>query len=146
VRSTRAVVLTGIAGVLAGVLVFLGIASLAGSGKAKSKLASDVFKVGKAKNQASIVDRHGPLLFADPLRRGRDIYINHLGDNRWAAFEVHPPGEPKSCTVEWQPREHTFRDPCSGRVYPPDGAGLSRYSAYVDKKGDLVVDLRRPLS
>jgi hypothetical protein len=145
VRSTRAVVLTGIAGVLAGVLVFVGIVSLAGSGKAKSKLASDVFKVGKAKNQAVIVDRNGPLLFADPLQRGRDIYLDHLGDARWAAFEVHPPGEPKSCTVKWQPQTRSFRDPCGGRLYPADGTGLTRYSAYVDKKGDLVVDLRRPL-
>ncbi|MCU1450208.1 MAG: hypothetical protein JWP02_2378 [Acidimicrobiales bacterium] len=145
-RSTRAVVLTGIAGVLAGVLIFFGIVSLAGSGKAKSKLASDVFKVGKAKNQAAIVDRHGPLLFADPLQRGRDIYLSHLGDDRWAAFDVHPSGEPKTCTVTWQAQTRSFHDPCSGRLYPTDGTGLTRYSAYVDKKGDLVVDLRRPLT
>jgi hypothetical protein len=146
VRSTRAVVLTSIAGVLAGVVIFVGIVSLAGSGKAKSKLASDVFKVGKAKNQAAIVDRHGPLLFADPLQRGRDIYLDHLGDDHWAAFEVHPPTEPKSCTVKWETQTRSFRDPCSGRLYPADGTGLTRYSAYVDKKGDLVVDLRRPLA
>jgi len=146
VRRNRAAVLTGIAGVVAGILVFVGILSLVGSGKAKSHLGSAVFKVGKAKNQAVIVERDGPLLFADPLEKGRDIYLNDLGQNHWAALEVHPPGEPKSCTVKWQAASHTFRDPCSGRTYPADGTGLVRYSATVDKSGDLVVDLRHTLS
>ena len=38
------------------------------------------------------VDRNGPLLFADPLQNGRDMYVNHVGPNQWAALEVHPPG------------------------------------------------------
>jgi hypothetical protein len=144
-RRTSTLVMTAVGGVLAGVLVFIGIASLAGSGKAKSRVASNVFKVGKAKDQAVIVDRHGPLLFADPLEKGRDIYLNHLGGSSWAAAEVHPPGESKRCSVKWQEQSHTFRDSCSGRVYPADGAGLVRYRAYVDKKGELIVDLRRPV-
>ena len=105
-----------------------------------------MFKIGKAKDQAVIVDRHGPLLFADPLQKGRDIYVNHLGPNEWAALEVHPPGEAKSCTVKWNGQNHTFHDPCSGRDYPPDGAGLVRYKASIEKNGDLVVDLHQPLS
>jgi hypothetical protein len=119
---------------------------LAGSGKAKSKLGTNVFKIGKAKDQASIVDRHGPLLFADPLQKGRDIYVNHVGPNQWAAVEVHPPGEPKSCTVKWNGQSHTFHDPCSGRDYPADGAGLVRYKTFIEKNGDLVIDLHQPLS
>ena len=146
VTRTQALVFTAIGGVLAGILIFIGIVALAGSGKAKSHLASNVFKVGKAKNQAAIVDRHGPLLFADPLERGRDIYLNHLGGSSWAAAEVHPPGEGKRCTVVWQSRGRTFRDSCTGRIYPADGAGLTRYRASVDKKGELIVDLRRPIS
>jgi hypothetical protein len=139
-------VLTGIAGVIGGVLVFFGITALVGSGTAKSKLGSDVFKVGNAKNQAQFVDRHGPLLFADPLQKGRDIYLVHLGDRRWAAFEVHPPGQPKSCTVKWQEKDRVFRDSCTDRTYPQDGTGLTRYNTYVDKKGDLIVDLRRTIT
>jgi hypothetical protein len=145
-KRTPAVVFTAVAGVVVGVLIFAAILSLSGSGKAKSKLAPNVFKVGKAKNQAVIVDRHGPLLFPDPLQKGRDIYVNHLGDNQWAAFEVHPPSEPKTCTVKWDPPSRTFRDPCSGRAYPADGTGLTRYKAYVDKSGDLIVDLHQPIS
>ena len=142
---TQTLLFTALGGVLAGVLIFFGIVALAGSGKAKSHLASNVFKVGKAKNQAAIVDRQGPLLFADPLGHGRDIYLNHLGEARWAAVEVHPPGERKSCTVRWERGSRTFRDTCSGRVYAADGEGLRRYDAHVDKKGDLIVDLRHPL-
>src|SRR5205807_1666056 len=140
ITRTQAMVMTAVGGVLAGILIFIGIVALAGSGKAKSHLASNVFKVGTAKNQAAFVDKHGPLLFADPLERGRDIYLNHLGGSRWAAFEVHPSGESKRCVVKWQGSAHDFRDSCSGRVYPADGAGLTRYDAHVDKSGELIVD------
>ena len=68
VRRPKALVLTATAGVVAGVLIFVGIVSLVGSGKAKSHLAADVFKVGKAKNQAAVVDRRPPVL-RDPSRR-----------------------------------------------------------------------------
>ena len=145
-NRSRMVILSAAAGVIVAVVVFAGIVSLVGSGKAKSKLGTNVFKIGKAKDQAVIVDRHGPLLFADPLQKGRDIYVNHLGPNEWAAVEVHPPGEAKSCTVKWNGQNHTFHDPCSGRDYPPDGAGLVRYKASIEKNGDLVVDLHQPLS
>jgi hypothetical protein len=144
-KSAKALVITALAGVLGGVLVFAAISALVGSGTAKSKLGSDVFKVGKAKNQGQFIDRHGPLLFADPLQKGRDIYVVHLGDNKFAAFEVHPPGEPKSCTVKWDEKAKVFRDSCGDRTYPIDGSGLVRYNASVDKDGDLIVDLHKPL-
>jgi len=142
----RMVILSAAAGVIVAIVIFAGILSLVGSGKAKSNLGSNVFKIGKAKNQAQIVDRNGPLLFADPLEKGRDIYVNHIGDNQWVAVEVHPPGESKSCTVKWTPSTRTFHDPCSGHDYPADGTGLVRYKATVDKNGDLVVDLHQPIS
>ena len=145
-NRSRMVILSAAAGVVVAVLVFAAIVSLVGSGKAKSKLGSNVFRIGKAKDQAVIVDRNGPLLFADPLEKGRDIYVNHVDPNQWVAVEVHPPGESKSCTVKWSSRSHTFHDPCSGRDYPADGAGLVRYKASIDKNGDLVVDLHQPLS
>ena len=138
-------VLTALGGVAAGVLVFLAVVALAGSGKAKSHLGSNIFRVGTARNQAEIVDRHGPLLFQDPLGHGRDIYVNHLGETRWTAFVIHPPGEAKSCSVRWRAATRDFLDPCSRHVFPADGEGLVRYRASVDAKGDLVVDLRRPL-
>jgi hypothetical protein len=139
------VILSAAAGVIVAIVIFAGVVSLAGSGKAKSKLGSSVFNLGKAKNQAQIVEHNGPLLFADPLQKGRDIYVNLLGSNQWVAVEVHPPGEPKSCTVKWNGTTHTFHDPCSGKDYPADGTGLVRYMASIDKSGDLVVDLHQPV-
>jgi hypothetical protein len=144
-NRSRMVILSAAAGVVVAVVLFAGIVSLVGSGKAKSKLGSNVFKIGNAKDQAAIVERNGPLLFADPLEKGRDIYVNHVGPNQWVAVEVHPPGESKSCTVKWNGRSHTFHDPCSGSDYPADGAGLVRYKASIDSSGNLVVDLHQPL-
>ncbi len=137
------VILSAAAGVIVAVVIFAGVVSLVGTGKAKSKLGSNTFKVGKAKNQAQIVDRNGPLLFADPLQKGRDIYVNHVGSDQWVAFDVHPAGESRSCAVKWTPPSRTFRDPCSGKNYPPDGAGLVHYKTSIDKSGDLVVDLHQ---
>lgn len=141
----RMVILSAAAGVVVAIVIFAGILSLVGSGKAKSKLGSNVFKIGNAKNQAQIVDRNGPLLFPDPLEKGRDIAVNRVGD-QWVTVDVHPPGESKSCTVKWSPSSHTFHDPCSGKDYPADGIGLVRYKTSVDKNGDLVVDLHQPIS
>jgi len=140
------VILSAAAGVVVAIVIFAGVLSLVGTGKAKSKLGSNVFKVGNAKNQAQIVDRTGPLLFQDLLGKGHDIAVNHLGGSQWAALEVHPPGEPKSCTVAWVLSSHAFHDPCSGHDYPADGTGLVRYKTSIDKNGDLVVDLHQPIS
>jgi hypothetical protein len=142
----RMVILSAAAGVIVAIVIFAGILSLVGSGKAKSKLGSNVFKVGNAKNQAKIVDRNGPLLFPDPLEKGRDIAVNRVGDNTWVAVEVHPPGESKSCTVKWNTSTKTFHDPCSGHDFPADGAGLVRYKTTIDNNGNLVVDLHQPIS
>lgn len=139
-------ILSAAAGVIVAIVIFAGILSLVGSGSAKSHLGSNVFKLGKAKDQAKVVDRNGPLLFADPLEKGRDIYVNHLGGAEWVAVEVHPPGESKSCTVKWNASTHMFHDPCSGRDFPADGTGLVRYKSFIQKNGDLVVDLHQPIS
>jgi len=139
-------ILSAAAGVIVAIVIFAGIVSLVGSGKAQSHLGSNLFKVGSAKNQAKIVERNGPLLFADPLQKGRDIYVNYLGNGQWVAVEVHPPDESKSCTVTWKGATRTFHDPCSGKDFPADGTGLIRYKATVQKNGDLVVDLHQPIS
>src|SRR4051794_12136161 len=145
-NRSRMVILSAAAGVIVAIVIFAGVVSLVGSGKAKSKLGSNVFKIGKAKNQAQIVDRNGPLLFPDPLEKGRDIAVNHVGNNQWVTVDVHPQGEPKSCTVKWNESTRTFHDGCSGKDYPADGTGLVRYKTSIDKNGDLVVDLHQPIT
>ena len=135
-------VLTAIAGVLAGALVFVAVLRLAATGTAKSHLAPPVFRVGPAGVLAQTVERHGPLLFPDPTGRSRDIYLQHLED-RWTAFAARPRGAPRRCTLRWEPAARHFVDPCGGRAFPPDGAGLTGYGTSVDAKGTLVVDLRQ---
>ena len=62
--------------------------------------------------------------------------MNHLGGSSWAAFDVHPPGESKRCTVHWQPQPRTLRDSCGGRTFPADGTGLTRLTT--NAGGDYV--------
>ena len=138
-------ILSAAAVLVVAVVVFAGVVSLIGSGTAKSTLGPNLFTIGKAKNQATIVARTGPLLFADPLQKGLDISVNLVG-GQWVALDVHPPGESKSCTVTWSASTRTYHDPCRGRDYPADGAGLTRYKTYVQKNGDLVVDLHQPVA
>jgi hypothetical protein len=137
------VVFTALAGVLVGVLVFVGVLSLVGSGKAKSHLGQDRFVVGKASALQRVVAKQGPLLFADLAGGSRDIYVQYL-DKEWHAFEAHAPGAPRRCQLQWQKATADFRDPCTPATYPADGQGLRSYLVAVDRKGRLIVDLRQP--
>ena len=134
-------VITAIAGVLAGVLVFLGVTALTGSGTAKSHLGNDRFVVGRARTLAKTVDRLGPLLFQDLVGGSRDIYLQHV-DHQWKAFSAHAPGETRRCHLKWRRSTHDFVDSCTKAVYPADGAGLTQYQTVIDAKGKLIVDLR----
>jgi len=136
-------VITAVAGVLAGVLLFVGVASLTGSGKAKSHLGDDRFVVGRARNLAHTVDRVGPLLFQDLVGGEQDIYVQHV-DGRWHAFAAHALGAPRRCQLKWRRATKDFVDKCSQAIYPVDGSGLTSYRTIVDAKGKLVVDLNAP--
>ena len=133
-------VLTGLGGVAAGVLLFLVVLNLTGP-RSTEQTEEARFRVGPAERWAETVAREGPLLFQDLLNRSRDIYINHLGDENWRAFEAHAPGAPRRCTLTWRPESRDFVDPCDGRVFPADGTGLTQYPATVTENGVLVVDL-----
>ena len=139
-RRGTAVVITGVAGVLAGVLVFVGVVALTGSGKAKSRLGDDVFVVGRARTLAGTVDHAGPLLFQDLVGGAQDIYVQHI-DGQWHAFAAHAPGAPRRCQLRWQRTTRNFVDRCSHAVYDAQGDGLTQYKIDVDRKGKLVVDL-----
>ena len=140
--TTAALVAVG--GVLAGVLVFMVVLKLMGSGGGGNRAGTDLFLLGQATPLAATVGESGPLLLPDPLGRGRDVYVNHLGGGDWRTFEVNPPGAPARCAVRWTPDRRLFVDGCSGREYPPDGAGLVSYPTDVDDEGRVVVDLRHP--
>lgn len=138
-------VLTGLGGVVAGILIFLVVLAIAGPRSAQQS-AKASFKVGPAKRLAPEIARGGPLLFQDLLNRSRDIYVQHLGGDDWRAFEAHAPGAPRSCFLRWRPEDRQFLDPCDGRTYPADGTGLTSYRTQVDKQGVVVVDLDAPVT
>jgi hypothetical protein len=133
-------VFTGLAGVGAGILVFLVVLALTGS-RSSEQTETATFEVGSAKRLATTVARDGPLLFQDLLNRSRDIYVQHLGGEDWRAFEAHAPGAPRRCVLRWERDERRFVDPCDGRAYPADGSGLTAYPTRVDRRGALIVDL-----
>ena len=141
-RRTRVFVAFGVAAVLVGAGIIALASWLAGTGKLQTNLGRDVFDVGPAAVLAREVQADGPLLFQDLLGRTRDIYVQHLGGSRWTAFEAHPPGEERRCQLQWRRRQHNFRDPCTRRIYPGDGAGLVHYQATVGRNDRLVIDLR----
>lgn len=102
------------------------------------------FELGRATDYAKTIARDGPLLFPDPQGRSRDIYIQHLGDDAWLAFEARVTGAPRQCVVKWEQGARRFVDPCDGRVFPPDGAGLVRFPTTVTDDGNVLVDLSSP--
>jgi hypothetical protein len=133
------------------VLLVVFVLRLSRSPNAKVQLGDPVFEVGQVRVLAPPIAKQGPLLFPDLLRRGRTIYVQHLGTDEsagWYAFESHGPGAAASCQLRWEAARRQFTDPCDGRVYPEDGTGLVQYptDVRVKKKGglSLFVDLRQP--
>ncbi|MEO5679256.1 MAG: hypothetical protein ABIS47_06270 [Acidimicrobiales bacterium] len=140
-----ALALAGVLGLLALVLLLVFVVRLA-SQSGGGTLGDDTFDVN-ASTLARQIARDGPILVPDLLGQGRDIYIQHLSDDRklgWLAFRATAPGGDRSCTLSWDRAERLFRDPCpAGGTYPADGAGLEQYPASVQGSNRLVVDLRR---
>lgn len=99
------------------------------------------FEVGSAERLAERVAEGGPFLFADPLGRDRDIFVQHLGGDDWVAFSARSPDAPRECLLEWQADRREFVDGCSGESFPADGTGLTSYPTRVED-GGVVVNLR----
>ena len=137
-------VLTGIAGVLAGILIFAIVANVVGTKADKADSPAATFDVGPADDRAETIAEGGPILFQDLLNRSRDIYVQHLGGDDWRAFEAHAPGAARRCFLEWRAATRDFVDACDGRTFPADGTGLVQYPTRVDERHHVVVDLRTP--
>jgi hypothetical protein len=108
------------------------------------QLGDELFNAGGAVRMAQAIDRDGPILFPDPLKRsaGRNLYVQHLGrewKSGWLAFEAQV-DDPR-CQVVWERAARQFRDPCTNRTYPADGGDLTHYPAQV-QDGRVVIDLR----
>lgn len=145
ITSGTAAILVAVGGVLAGVLLFVGVLNVFGSGGGGDRPGTDLFVVGQATPLAATIAEKGPLILPDPLEKGRDVYVQHLGGGDWRVFEVRAPDAPPECAAQWRADRRLFVDRCSGREYPADGTGLTAYPTTVDGDGRVAVDLRRPL-
>lgn len=131
--------LSAIVGLLGAALLVFGALRLASDPEVARAVGDETFRVGDAERLARVIAQGGPLLFQDPLEqggdgRGRDIYVEHRGDDPeegWSAVEVTTPGT--DCRLELDRESRRYRRPC------PDN---TRYPAKVEN-GVVVVDLRQ---
>ena len=139
---------TAIGAVLAAALLFAIVAQAmttnTGSGSDGGETRTTQFDVGPAEQRAAAVARDGPLLFPDPRGGSRDIYVQHLGDKDWVAFEARASGAPRRCVLRWEQPARHFVDPCDGRIFPADGSGLVTFPVRVDDDDRVIVDLGSP--
>ena len=143
----RTVLITAIGAVIAAALLFAVVTRTSTTtstpaGNPGERRAQ--FELGRATDYTRTIARDGPLLFPDPQGRSRDIYVQHLGGDAWLAFEARVAGAPRNCVVKWEAGPRHFVDPCDGRIFPADGAGLVRYPTTVNDDGKVVVDLSSP--
>jgi hypothetical protein len=148
-RRGSAGVLTGaVVAVIVAAIIGVTLVELASNGSVKSQLGSAVFLAGRARDLAPQVTAAGPIGLPPLLGKSRPIYLQHLGPDEktgWVAIQALNPGEAGRCVLRWDAATRQFRDPCTGSVYPEDGAGLVRYPAVVLPSDRIQVDLRTPL-
>lgn len=143
----RTVLFTAVGAVIAAALLFAvltRVTSTASTPAGGGGNRTAQFELGRASDFAKTIARDGPLLFPDPQGRSRDIYIQHLGEDAWLAFEARVSGAPRQCVLKWEQGARRFVDPCDGRIFPPDGAGLVSFPTTVNDDGKVVVDLSKP--
>lgn len=128
--------------------------NLTGSdGGIEFKLGDDVFEAGKPELMARLIEEDGPIPYPDPVDKGRDIFLQHLGDDPedgWLAFDARRPGQPRECPLDWvaTPDEGPvgyFVDRCDDSVtITADGGDLPQYPVIVEDDM-LIVDINAAL-
>jgi hypothetical protein len=148
-KRTRTIVGAAILGVVLASFLVLLVVRFASERPDEVNLGRDRFEVGRADVFARAVDRDGPILFKDPLtsRPGREIYVQHLGDDEeegWFALDAYAPGAPREerCILEWDRADEVFTDPCGDTEIPADGTGVRTYPGEVDDRTAVIIDLR----
>ena len=112
-----------------------------------ANLGPGVFRF-EAEDLADEIDDRGPFLLKDPLNRGRDLYVQHIGatpKSGWLAISVYAGDVDFDCVLQWREENEEFVDPCTDETYPADGEGLERYPVEV-VDGEVEVDLKTPPS
>ncbi len=137
--------------IVAGALVALAMAAVLGwvvvrfasENPDQVNLGSSVFRF-RADRLAREVEERGPFLLKDPLNRGREVYVQHLGTNPeagWLAVRAYASRVSVECLLRWDRNRKEFIDPCTDQAYPAGGEGLTTYPAKVEA-GKVHVDLR----
>jgi hypothetical protein len=145
--DARSALLVGASGVIVALIAIGMVLWLSSRNDIHVRLGDDRFQDYDAESGADEIAQRGPILFPDPANRGRDIYLQHLGDDPaqgWLAFDARPLGEARDCFLVWRPDTRTLVDngECSQAFsFPEDGAGLPQYPATVNSDGKVVVDL-----
>jgi hypothetical protein len=145
--DARSALLVGASGVVVALVAIGMVLWLSSRDDIQVRLGDDRFQDYDAESGAEEIAARGPILFPDPANRGRDIYLQHLGDDPaegWLAFDARPPGEERACFLVWEADSRTFVDngECSQTfTFPEDGEGLPQYPATVNSDGKVVVDL-----
>jgi hypothetical protein len=129
---------------VAGLGLFGAVSCLADQGDVvEVRLGDDTFDAGGTERIAAEIADRGPILYPDLVGGSRAIYLNHLADEPdegWVAFDAVQPGAAETCVLEWDGGQSQFVDPCDGREFPSDGAGLPQYPAEVEDDS-VIVDL-----
>ena len=145
-RSEVTAVALAVGGVLLAVVALVVLLRMARGGDVEVRLGSDTFDAGPAEHMAQRIANDGPFLLSDLSGGSRDLYVNHLGGpGRRGLGGVRgprPEGSTRECFVQWTPEHGAFVDTCTGRAYPPDGAGLEQFPVVVTD-GDVIVDINR---
>ena len=143
-RSGRAVVVSSVLAVAVSAALIWTVVRFASQNPEEAGLGDPVFRVGRAERLSRDIAEDGPFLFPDPLSRGRNLYVQHLGDDPdagWVGVEARLPDDP-ACPVQWDAEGGWFVD-CRDGTHPPDGAGLTTYDGTVED-GKVSFDLRTP--
>ncbi len=127
--------------------IALGLVTLALGSRNSTDLniGDQTFQAGNAEKKAELIEKSGPILYADVSgRKDRDMILQHIGTNPekgWYAFLAAPIDQSRDCTWIWQADEELFRAKCDESLTAPaDGKGLPQFPVKVID-GQLDVDL-----
>ncbi|MDP1819035.1 MAG: hypothetical protein Q8K58_03975 [Acidimicrobiales bacterium] len=143
-HAGKALLIAGVSVLLLLVVTWL-VAQAANRGDVDIKLGDDRFDAGRVEGMAESIDEGDglPFLFPDLVNEGRDLFVQHEGDDPdvgWSAFGAFDPDRPE-CRVEIDREEQVLVNACDRDVsYPPDGTGLRFYPTRVED-GRLIVDI-----
>lgn len=110
--NTRSAIVVGLSGVVvAAVIAAMVIWAASSSDDVTVQLGDTDFDAGSAARLSEEIADNGPWLVPDVAGGGRDIVVNHLGDDPeagWYAFDARPSGETRDCFFTWDDGADVF--------------------------------------